>query len=622
MKKALIFLVIGILLCSVFSSVFGLKTEDKKLEENKKNDTFNNWEVTSCLDPTFNQILKNPNKKFDVNNYHVLDYFSNKRNMGSCIKETSDDGFIICGNTGKLGCYNGFLLKTDDNGDMIWNETFSIYGETLSYCVEETSDGGFIVAGSTHSTVKNMYLAFLFKTDNQGKEVWKQTYNGLGQAVGMSVKQTDDDGYILAGIGISDDNMDHSKVLLFKTDSNGELISSNYYNLEYSILSIDLEITNDDGYILCGTITDIYVKSLAFLLKTNNFLDEIWNKTYSISNYTFGSSLIQTNDNGYIFCGASNQDGLILKTDDKGVQKWYKIYEDKFCNSIEKTLYNDYIIGGITNNGDSVHAFLLKTNNQGIKIWDYTYDGLGGSELSNVIQTNNNEFVFTGETSKSFMDDDTFILLLKTDDNGLQKWYKTFSLKGIQPGYVKFYGWDESDSNYQVSISIGNHRYSYGSSHTIEYYETDYIQLCPGSYSYTVSYCGREERLRCISLGFIDIYEDEYIDINVNLSFCDDFPEINIVKPEKAIYINNHKIIPFFTSIVIGDIDIQAMAYDLLSGIDHIDFFINDVFQKEVSNEPYIFEWDENNFGRYKITAVAVDKVGYEKEYTMNIWKL
>ncbi|GAG30360.1 unnamed protein product, partial [marine sediment metagenome] len=179
--------------------------------------------------------------------------------------------------------------------------------------------------------------------------------------------------------------------------------------------------------------------------------------------------------------------------------------------------------------------------------------------------------------------------------------------------------WDVSDSIYRLHIKIDSYYISVVSGSPLGYYETPYISLCPGDYSYSIEWFGREST--CNFTGYVNVSEGEYKNVRQNLTFCDDIPEVEIVKPDKAIYILNKSLIPFFIPIVIGDIQIKVDAYDSSSGISFVEFYIDDELRLKDEIEPYCLQWDVISFGRHRLEVVAYDNVDYHKSDNITVWK-
>jgi hypothetical protein len=171
-----------------------------------------------------------------------------------------------------------------------------------------------------------------------------------------------------------------------------------------------------------------------------------------------------------------------------------------------------------------------------------------------------------------------------------------------------------------LSIKIGWYSRIRGSSSPLGYYETEYLGRCPGTYLYNISWFGKEASQSV--KGYVTISAGEYKEILQNLTFCDDLPQINIVKPKNAVYINNKRIIPFFSSIVIGNIEIEVNASDCSSGIAYVEFFIDNTFMFKDSTAPYTMQWNNRTFGKHSIKVVAYDTVGYCESHEITVWRV
>ena len=138
-------------------------------------------------------------------------------NAGTIIRHTEDGGFISIG--GQNIEFNS-ILKLDEDGNIVWDKI--LVGYDVTSC-EQTKDGGYILTGSKINDSNNMIFdIFLMKLDNNGDEEWVRIFRNaiqsdLSYLLAYYVKQTADDGYIIAGKG----NRDDFDILLLKTDSEG-----------------------------------------------------------------------------------------------------------------------------------------------------------------------------------------------------------------------------------------------------------------------------------------------------------------------------------------------------------------------------------------------------------------
>ena len=115
-----------------------------------------------------------------------------------------------------------------------WNKTFGGSGLDYALSVQQTRDGGYIVAGYSGSydipgvTNHGNDDAYLVKLDATGAVVWQQMYGGSCCDAAESIQQTSDGGYIVTGDSYSTDipgctNHGLADYSLLKLDADGNL---------------------------------------------------------------------------------------------------------------------------------------------------------------------------------------------------------------------------------------------------------------------------------------------------------------------------------------------------------------------------------------------------------------
>jgi hypothetical protein len=137
---------------------------------------------------------------------------------GTSVRQTNDGGYIVVGTT-QSSSSDIFLIKTDSTGNQQWSSTIGGPNSHWGEDVQQTSDGGYIIAGTTESS-EDLNDGYLIKTNSTGNIIWEQTFGGSGEDAFYSVQQTSDGGYIIVGSSESygDGTAD---VFLVKTDQNG-----------------------------------------------------------------------------------------------------------------------------------------------------------------------------------------------------------------------------------------------------------------------------------------------------------------------------------------------------------------------------------------------------------------
>ncbi len=119
------------------------------------------------------------------------------------VVETVDGEYALAGTTDMFpygtGNQDFWLVKTDGSGNAKWNKTYGGSSNDIGSSMVQTGDGGYAIAGSTDSFGAGSYDFWLVRTDADGNALWNNTYGGTGVDGANSVIATTDGGYAIAG---------------------------------------------------------------------------------------------------------------------------------------------------------------------------------------------------------------------------------------------------------------------------------------------------------------------------------------------------------------------------------------------------------------------------------------
>jgi hypothetical protein len=302
---------------------------------------------------------------------------------GRSLIQTSDGGYAIAGETYSFGAggYDVYVVKLDANGNLQWTKTIDGPNYEEGRSLIQTSDGGYAIAGYTRSFGAGEADVYVVKLDANGNLQWTKTIGGKNDEESESLIQTADGGYAIAGYTIAGyteySGAGESDVYVVKLDAKGNLQWSKTIRGKGWDVGLSLIQTSDGGYAIAGYTSSFGAGSGdVYVVKLDAKGNLQWTKTIGGPESDGGFSLIQTSDGGYAIAGETTSFGAgwndvyVVKLDANGNLQWSKTIGGKnsdWGNSLIQTSDGGYAIAGVTQSfgAGQLDVYVVKLDKNG-----------------------------------------------------------------------------------------------------------------------------------------------------------------------------------------------------------------------------------------------------------------
>ncbi len=302
-----------------------------------------------------------------------------KADLVVSVKSTHDHGLVAAGFTtsfcsGRSGVY---LIRLDSEGTVKWEKAYCGEGNDRGSCVIANRSNEYVVCGERTSTDTTGQDILLLKTDDEGKVIWERTFGGKDLEVGRSVIQTEDEGYLIGG-HTQPEGSDNSDILLIRTDSKGNQIWRKTFGgpgKEFIHGTSGLIQSGDGGFIIGGVTSSFGAgKDDYYVIKASGQGELVWQKYFGGADDDHPLSVIEVEDGDLVLAGYTKSFGVpnrtsqVLRIDSQGKEKWRTTLGGPGFNCaicIQAVSNNEYVICGetVNNSKGERDVYLTKIRN-------------------------------------------------------------------------------------------------------------------------------------------------------------------------------------------------------------------------------------------------------------------
>jgi len=292
---------------------------------------------------------------------------------------------MIC----KFSCLIAILFLTSlvsaQPPEQLWYQVYDcdLTAEASDLVIDET---GCLLAGDLQPSLTENKQVYVIKTDLNGNFLWDAEFGYDGFEIGRSACATNDGGYVICGYSTS--LAPGVQVYLVKIDSDGNLEWDGDYGGAYYDAGFDIIQTQDGGYAICGQKESALTGADIYLLRLNNSGGVLWEQSFGGIDYDRGMTVCQAQDGGFLITGESWSLGggsgysqiAVIKTDSQGNTEWQQEFGgryDDLCSDVVAMEDGSFVLGCTTESfgAGEEDIWLIEIDSQGQVIWENLYGG-------------------------------------------------------------------------------------------------------------------------------------------------------------------------------------------------------------------------------------------------------
>lgn len=378
-------------------------------------------------------------------------FSASSNDIHSCMILAPNNDIVICGSTEVVPFKHATFMRYSNTGTEIWIKKYVANGDNSnnSHSIVVDAQGNTYVAGYSveYGADRNHSL---LKIDPNGNTLWIRTLNGSSlsgspdEAYGIDI---DANGFIYVGGFLKNTGTSYD-IVLAKYNANGDTIWTRKY--DYTLVggsdkAFQLALDKQGNIFLTGrSDSDPSANSNtdAITLKYNSLGALMWVQRYNgAANGSDQTRQIKVSTTGNVYVSGRtfngiNNDVLVIKYSNAGVQQWIKTYDGGGSDeviSMDIDNSENVVVTGFTQTDVSsdTNILVLKYNGSGTQQWVQSIDGVGhGKDLGNGIATDLTGNIFVAGTVDNDNQTSTLnndIMVLKFDPLGNQLWNKLYN---------------------------------------------------------------------------------------------------------------------------------------------------------------------------------------------------
>jgi hypothetical protein len=231
---------------------------------------------------------------------------------GFSVEQTFDHGYVFLGLTNSFGKggYDVYLVKTDSAGNFQWQRTYGDSNWDFGYSIKQLTDSGFVIVGQTYSYGKGNGDVYVIRTDKNGDTLWTRAVGDTGYDVGNSVTVVRDSLYYIVGATTSFSKGD-TDMYFIKMNNKGVVIKDTIWGNSPTNRANSINPTQNNAFVIYGYTDTLKAGHMSMILmEIDTNLRTNWIQIYNCPLTSEGNDALQFPDGNFGVVATSNCFGL------------------------------------------------------------------------------------------------------------------------------------------------------------------------------------------------------------------------------------------------------------------------------------------------------------------------
>jgi hypothetical protein len=358
----------------------------------------------------------------------VIEAAQGRRDTGFDVLPLKNGAIISGSSSSKEKSVDGLLMHVDEKGEILWRKDYGGTGMDLIFSVLPDGDGFVCVGFKSPGDEINMKAmdGWILRIDSKGELIWEHTYGGPGEDRLTGIRRISD-GWMAVG---HREIRGKIQAWVLRIDQKGNQINSWSYDSSLPTKGLDVIPLQDGGFVFVGGEGTERETSDGFVIRIDANGRQLWKHLIAGPGFQVGYHIQSFSDNSFLVIGyggtenKKDHEAYVLRIGVDGKVLYHRNFggptHDRATNAL--ILQNDSVVvvgqtqrPGSKDEDSGWDMIIYALNSKGEEVWSGRFGG-DGVEFGRAVKGQPQNLWIIGHTTSQ---DGSNALMIRLDVTGV-----------------------------------------------------------------------------------------------------------------------------------------------------------------------------------------------------------